>query len=287
MRRVLRRIFKIGIKVLWGYDIGRFYPVRVTYKLLWCLLRTDVVEVFGHKMFLDREDSLRLSVGEVHDPPGTELIKKEIKKGDIVLDIGANIGYFTLLFAKLVGKEGKVFAFEPDPDNFSLLEKNVKLNGYQNVILIRGAVSSETGKIRLYLSEENKADNRIYNSGDSRRSIEVEAIRLDDYFESYEGEIDFIKMDIQGAEAKAIQGMPLLLQKNRSIKLLTEFWPFGLTKSGVEPEVYLNLLTDYHFELYDIKRKKTKKELAGILQTYTYKKQNSTNLFCVKCISNK
>lgn len=286
MHRVLRAIFKIAIKVLYRYGIGRFYPVRVTYQWLCHLLRTDVSQVLGHKMFLDAKDSLELSIGGIYERLEIELVKKEVKKGDVVLDIGANIGYFTLLFAKLVGKRGKVFAFEPAPDNFSLLEKNLKVNGYENVILVRKVVSNETEKVRLYLSEQNLGDHRIYDSGDSRRSVEVEAIRLDDYFESYEGKIDFIKMDIQGSEARAVQGMSLLLQKNGNVKLLTEFWPFGLAKSGFEPKTYLSLLTEHHFEFYDVKRKNKKTELAGIVQTYTYEKCNYTNLFCVKRISN-
>jgi len=120
----------------------------------------------------------------------------------VVVDIGANIGYYTLIFARLVGEQGRVFAFEPDPANFSLLAKNVAVNNYHNVELIQKAVSDQTGNARLYLSPKSTVDHRIYSSNDNRKFIDVEAVRLDDYFLDNNGKIDFIKMDIQGLKVK-------------------------------------------------------------------------------------
>ena len=93
------------------------------------------VHIDGNKIFLDSKDTLHLSTKKIYEELGTEIVKKEVKEGDIVIDIGANIGYFTLLFAKLVGPAGKVYSFEPEPSNFSILKKNVKVNEYRNVIL--------------------------------------------------------------------------------------------------------------------------------------------------------
>ena len=163
-------------------------------------LKSNVTEINGHKMFLDSKDTLRLSILGVHEPFETEIIKKEIKKGDTVLDIGANIGYYTLIFAELVGENGKVFAFEPDPTNFAILEKNVEANGYKNVVLVQKAVTNKPGKLGLYLNEDRKAAHRIYDPHNGSKSIEIESIKLDDYFKDYDGEMDFIKMDIEGAE---------------------------------------------------------------------------------------
>jgi tRNA G37 N-methylase Trm5 len=126
--------------------------------------------VQGHKMYLDSKESLDLSIYGVYEEYETDLIKKEIDRGDVVLDLGANIGYYTLLFAKKVGDEGRVYAFEPDPTNFSLLKKNVEINGYRNVVLIQKAVSNKNGKLKLYLNEDNKGDHRFYNSHDGRKN---------------------------------------------------------------------------------------------------------------------
>jgi FkbM family methyltransferase len=215
----------------------------------------------------------------------TELVKQEIQEGDVVLDIGANIGFYTLIFANLLYRKGKVFAFEPDPKNFASLKKNVKMSGYQNVVLEQKAVANKTGKIKLYLSKENREDHRIYDSHDGRNSIEIEAVRLDDYFRNYNGRINFIKIDIQGAEWGAIQGMPSLLQKNKTLKIFTEFWPAGLTRFGIEPEKYLELLIKYGFKLYradDQKKKIETTKIDELLETFTPQKENSTNLFCMR-----
>lgn len=287
MSKIILSIFRKGVKLLSGYGIGKFYPVKVTYNFLSSRLKNPngVAEVQGHKMLLDSKDTLGLSVWGFYEPLETELVKKEVKKGDVVLDIGANIGYYTLIAAKLVGENGKVFAFEPDPTNFAILKKNVELNGYKNVVLVQKAVSNKTGKLKLYLSEDNLADHQIYDSHEDRQSIEIEATRLDDYFKNYNGKIDVIKMDIEGAEGGAIQGMYSLLQKNKNVKIITEFWPMGLKEFGVGPDEYLKSLIKHNFKLYHINEKEKKIEpiqSAKLLEKYTPEKGDHTNLLCVK-----
>ena len=288
MSKIVLLIFRKGVKLLSGHGIGEFYPVKVVFQFLSPRLKdpNSIAEVQGHKMFLDSKDTLGLSVKGIHEPRVTELVKKEVKKSDVVLDIGANIGYYTLIAAKLVGENGKVFAFEPDPTNFAILRKNVELNGYKNVVLVQKAVSNKTGTLKLYISEDNLADHKIYNSHEGRQSIEIEATRLDDYFKNYDGKIDLIKMDIEGSEGGAIQGMSSLLQKNKNVKIITEFWPEGLKEFGVGPEDYLKLLIKHHFKLYDINDKRKKIEsvhIAKLSEKYSPPPEgNHTDLLCVK-----
>ena len=92
------------------------------------------------------------------------------------------------------------------------------MNGYRNITLVEKAVSNRNGKNKLYISENSTGIHRIYDTRDGRKFIEIESIRLDDYFKSYNGRIDWIKIDIEGAEWAAIQGMPLLLEKNKNLK---------------------------------------------------------------------
>jgi FkbM family methyltransferase len=261
--------------------IRRLYPLRRCVDFIRSLFRTNFAEVQGHKMFLDHKDSLYLSLNGVFEPFATKCVKKIIKKGDVVLDIGANIGYYTLIFAKLVGNSGKVFAFEPEPKNFALLVKNIEINGYKNIICVKKAVSDENGTIKLYLSESNMGDHRIYNSHDSRKAVKIETVRLDDYFKDYKGRIDFIKMDIQGGELKAIKGMDYFLRKNGCRKMLTEFWPNGIKNSGSNPQQYINLLLKYGFDIYKVNEEKEKLELANIPELLK-SKENDQNLLCVK-----
>lgn len=143
MKKILVQCYRIIRPLLIGYGIGRLYPIQYLLKQL----KSNFAVVQGHKMFLDSKDSLGLSLKGVHEEFETELVKRMIKRGDVVLDIGANIGYYTLIFAKIVGEDGKVFAFEPDPTNFALLKRNVEINGYKNILLVQKAVSNKSGKL--------------------------------------------------------------------------------------------------------------------------------------------
>jgi len=149
---------------------------------------------------------------------------------------------FSFIFTDGVGKKGRVFAFEPDPTNFALLKKNISINGYKNVILVPKAVAGKTERRKLYLIKDNPGGHRRHDSPQSDRFLEVEAILLDDYFRGNNLRIDFIKMDIEGAEKEAIRGMINLLKSNRKAKIVTEFNPLGLKIFGTKPGEYLKLL---------------------------------------------
>lgn len=208
------------------------------------------VRVQGHRMHLDASDSLDLARNGWYELPETRLVNRTIRRGDTVVDIGANIGYYTLILARLVGPEGRVYAFEPDPANFSILERNVALNGYGNVVLARKAVSSKEGTIDLFLSDHNAGMHRSYESVLCTRSVEVEAITLDRFLESETRGIDFIKIDIEGSERPALEGMRAVLGRSRRVAILTEFSPAAMRESGSDPEEYIGALRDLGFALH-------------------------------------
>ncbi len=281
---VLMNKIVITLPIRLRYPLEHLYSFRSIRHSFSSRLKT-VTEVQGNVMFLDPIDTLNLSVTGVYEPLETEVMRREVKAGSVVLDLGANIGYYTLIMAKMVGKKGKIFAFEPEPNNFDLLKRNVLVNGYRNVQLVQKAVSNITGNANLYLSESDKGDNRIYDSKDCRSHVEIQVTRLDDYFENYSEKISLIKIDTQGAEPGVIDGMSLLLKKNPNVKIITEFWPLGLKKFGVNPEEYLRLLTVLGFKLFNIDEAKYAIEslsVAELLNAYTVEKRNYTNLLCLR-----
>jgi FkbM family methyltransferase len=246
--------------------------------------RSPVVEnVHGHRMFVDEKDSMGLSIDPHFEPLETQLLSEAAKPGFVVADVGANIGYYALIFAKRVGASGKVFAFEPDQDNFRLLSENIRLNGYGNVTLVQAAVSNEKGQLSLYRNEANRMDHRTYDPGEGWAHIPIEAVRLDDYFASGM-KVDLIKMDIQGAEPKALAGMSGILSRNPSIKLVTEFWPYGLRRGGSDPADFLAQLTrmGFRFTRIDERSKRivptSPQELLATLDEND--KWAATNLVC-------
>jgi len=194
-----------------------------------CLKTTEAV-VDGHRMFLDPDDSLDLSINDSYESFERDVMENELKRGGVVLDVGANIGFYTLRFARSVGPEGTVYAFEADPRNFELLTRNIEINDYNNIVPVHKAISNKEGRLRLYLHESDSADHRIFDADGTRRFIEVEATTIDHYFSGRDVKIDFIKMDIQGAEFLALQGMRRILDSRRCLKMMLEFWPYGLEK---------------------------------------------------------
>jgi len=179
-------------------------------------------------------------------------VKQEVRPGQTVLDVGANLGYYTLLFARAVGVSGRVFAFEPVEDNVKLLEQNIELNGYRNVTVIRKAVIDTTGLGQMFLSTSCCGNHTLFAPEENSSSVRVETISLDEYFHEYRGRIDFVKIDAEGAEGRIVRGMHFLLNENRHMKIVIEYWPFGLKKSGIPPREFLGFLARHEFELYRI-----------------------------------
>lgn len=164
----------------------------------------------------------------------TELVKEIISEGMTVADIGANVGYYSLIAAKLVGNNGKVYAFEPEPENYELLVRNIEINGYTNVVPVNKAVSNECGKTKLFINRVSSSRHSFSqnNVTDEAGSVEVEIITLDEFFKGEK--VDFIKMDVEGAEGLILDGARQILSQDR-LTIIMEFWPTGLNNLGTDP----------------------------------------------------
>jgi len=137
-----------------------------------------------------------------YEPERTEAFINTVKNGHIVYDIGAHMGYYTLIASRLVGPLGKVFAFEPHPYNLRILRRHLELNGLTNCVIIPAAVSDQTGKARFSFGT-GTGTGHLADSGE----IEVETVRIDDLMAR--GELlppNVIKIDVEGAEIKVLNG---------------------------------------------------------------------------------
>ena len=170
----------------------------------------------GNKMYLSPHDegiSKELAVYGIHEPLATQLLRQEIKTGMHVIDIGANIGYYALQEAHLVGETGKVIAIEPVPDNVTLLRKNVEANGYRNVHIYPVAIGTKNGTTKIHISHESNLASLIPQDRHST-SVDVPVWTLDSLLEQEE-RVDYIQMDIEGYEVEVIKGMIGILRKYR------------------------------------------------------------------------
>lgn len=285
LRNILLFLYKYFASHLSQNKIGNYQIIASIHSHLLALLKPNIIEVLSNKMVLDSGDSLRLSIKTIHDPLQTELIKKFVKNGDTVIDVGAHIGYYTLLLAGLVGKKGQVYAFEPSPENFKILKKNVKINGYTNVTLVNKALSNQPGLLNLYLSQFSQADHQTYYTKAQKPFIKVRAATLDKYFKNLKKEISFIKIDVQGFESKIIKGMDNLLSKNKRLKILIEFWPLGISNSKENPKELLEILVDNRYKIYDISEYTNtvkRSNVTALLEKYNVKNTKVTNLLCLR-----
>lgn len=146
-----------------------------------------------------------------------EIFVKFAKKSNIVYDIGAHIGYYTLLASNFIDHSGKIFAFEPLPGNIQILKKHVEINNRSNVVIIEKAVSLKTGEAAFTNCENNVANTICENSPMFKfgKSIEVKTTALDDLLlTGFLSPPQLIKMDIEGAEFDALRGAEVLLRKH-------------------------------------------------------------------------
>ncbi len=276
-------IYQKGAKLLTGSGISQNRVFRVFLNKLNSKLKVEFIEFEGNKLYLDTDDSLFLSVYGFHEKTETELVKNEIKFGDVVIDIGANIGYYTLLFAKLVGPTGHVFAFEPDLNNFKLLTKNIFENGFTNVTLIQKAISNENDIKDFYLTNSGTTAHRLSKPHNNNNSVKIETTTLDEFLKNFNKNVNFIKIDIHGAEGKAIKGMLSTIKKTPSIKILQEWWPDAIKDYDMEPEEHLNILTTLGFTFYeidDVNGKIMESSIDELLNKYPTTKIKDVNIFC-------
>jgi FkbM family methyltransferase len=193
----------------------------------------------------------------IWEPFETRVLLHELKAGDTFLDVGANIGYYSVVAAAKVGMKGKVVAFEPDPDNFKMLERNLDLNKLRNSMPLPVAVSDYCGSAKLFKDQENQGDHRVNLVSDremeNRTVIEVKCRGLDSYGDDCFAKVDFVKIDTQGMECHVLRGMSDTLAENRSrLRMCIEFWPQGLMAAGSSAAELLDLLSSLSNQLFII-----------------------------------
>ncbi len=142
-----------------------------------------------------------------------------VQPGWVVFDIGAHIGYFTLLLAKLVGPHGRVFAFEPLSENFQTLEENVRMNECRNVVLENQAVAAMSGMMSLRSNDSHRLTSTA-SLVHGRPMGEVGVVRLDDYTQGIPERIRLVMMDVEGGEAAVIEGMRDTITRHRPTLLI-------------------------------------------------------------------
>jgi FkbM family methyltransferase len=205
------------------------------------------------KMELQTNDYIDhwLYTGADFEPHVVSLFLKLINKGNNVLDIGANIGYFSLIASRIVGSIGTVYAFEPTPSTIQKLQKNIQLNNCSNIKVYQKAVSESNGKAIFKIPSDT-----IKNSGrasfrdieENYTSVEVETIHLDSILSELEP-IQLIKIDIEGAEAMALMGMVQLIERDLPVFIM-ELSDFYLKQLGSSATFILDFFRERNYRVF-------------------------------------
>lgn len=165
-------------------------------------------------------------------PHVKEMLRLSARPGTVCLDIGANIGLYTVALAERVGTGGQVLAFEPEAHNYRLLEHNLRLNRLTNVTPFRSAVGARRGSVCLRNSTENFGDHRVCASGQSTGE-QVAMTSIDDVLADLPARpVSVAKIDVQGFELEVLRGMRRTLERNPDMVIVLEVFPAGLQDAG-------------------------------------------------------
>ena len=192
----------------------------------------------------DRFISQAIREQGVWEPYETQLVQRFVRDGDVFLDAGANIGYFTVLAAACVGSAGRVLAFEPEPRNYALLTKNIELNRLSTrVSSWCAALGAAPGRAELHLHPDNLGDHQLHAVAQRRETIAIDVLNAEALFHAGISRVDFVKIDTQGAESAVIDGlMPLLEASLPQLRLMVELTPFSLRQAGSSGEALIRRL---------------------------------------------
>lgn len=244
-----------------------------------------IINAYGSLLKLDPKDSLFLGSHD-YEVYETKLVLGLCRPGDVCVDIGAMIGYYTLLLANRSGDGGRVYAFEPDQRNFDLLQDNVRMNRYDHVVLRQAVVGAASGTTTLYPApDEFRGDNRAYGTS-QREGVDVDMVAIDDVVD---GPVDLVKIDVQGYEGYVLEGMRRTIERSEQLMMLVEYAPTLLEEAGTDPRGFLSELSALGFRLFEIDEpaKRTRGTDAETLLARSADETGDlhtgyTNLLCVK-----
>ena len=213
-----------------------------------------------YEIDLDMRDEIQRQVFfGLYDSALTRLLPSILRSGSVFYDLGANIGYFTLIASGIVGPNGHVYAFEPIPENALRVKQSLERNGISNVTVIEAAVLNSTGSTTMFVSDmsSNSGWGSIVSSPTRQRKITVATTSLDSLVYDHGAKNpDVVKIDIEGAEPFALEGMSRLLSQDSGPDVIIELNSYLLTRSGFSPSDLVQLLRNKDYFLFELQEQR-------------------------------
>lgn len=203
----------------------------------------------GHRFVALKEPVfLQVRYDKVYEKELSGIISSFVSEGNIVADVGANFGWHSVSMAEIVGSEGSVYSYEPNPEMFEALTKNVRLNSFENRTTLRNcAVGEVSGKGSLNADAGQSAIGYVSLEDSSGGEADVEIVSLDDELAEHVGNVAFVKIDVEGFEPFVLKGAERLLSDSNPPVLMVEFSPDALDRQPVTQAEFIQQLHDLGF----------------------------------------
>ncbi|MEI6278628.1 MAG: FkbM family methyltransferase [Verrucomicrobiae bacterium] len=230
-------------------------PLRLLANAVLCRMIPPRIRVRGATVIPNPADPVvcgALTLG-VYEKDEMDFFCTHFKPGMTFVDVGANVGLYTALAIRMAAQS--VLAVEPHAEAFGFLRKTVDANAPACPVFLENvAAGREQGELTLYSNPDNKGDNRLYPDPMLRHQQLTKVETLDALCEKHGiRQIDFLKMDVQGAEMLVLEGARAILSNSPRCLVMTEFWPSGLEKCGVDPRAYLEAFASLGFEVQELR----------------------------------
>ena len=243
-------------------------PLKALANAILLRIIPETIQIGPAILYLDPDDPVisgALTL-RVYEHSEQALFAKYLRGDMTLVDIGANLGLYTVVSMHHLDENGRIVSFEPHPQSYGFLQKNVAANqnhghACPRVDTFNLAATPDHTKLELRLNPENRGDNRTYHGTyhgkvETWDTVQIEGRPVDDVLDELGiDEVNFVKIDIQGYEQKAISGFQKTLARSQNVILLSEFWPKGLQEAGGNPHEYLQMLENLGFTLYTLNKR--------------------------------
>lgn len=226
--------------------------------------------------------------GRFYEQSTVNMILRNLHASETFVDVGANNGYFSMLASKVVGSEGKVMAFEPNPEAYQRLLRNSALNSCKNLVAHNIALGAIPSAGKLKIDNINDGGSYVVTRYDHRDVIhdknalvegdqEIRIDTLDNLFPA-NIKVDMIKIDAEGYETEILRGSKRVISGNDKLNLIVEYGKASLLRRGLDYDLLLNMLNDFGFTIREI----LDDGLSEAITSHSQLSQTTTNLYCVR-----
>lgn len=279
-KNVFDAIYKLWLK--YGIKVVEYFKRRKLRKFTHPIFKTVQYDGQQFSILIDNKNGVvdnEIFLSGCYEPFFLSLIKKNLNKGDVFVDIGANIGQHSLFASGVVGDEGKVIAFEPIPRTYDQFSRSVQKNSMKNVEIHNCGCGEAESTLEIFFEEGNISGSSFIKSDDKDLKESISIVKADSILMK-EKKISFIKIDVEGFELEVLKGLQQTINKYHPI-ILIEYSPyyFDISDPNIGFEI-ISILVDSGYNLYDLEFKKTVQKTK---EDFNYYKENNirqTNFLC-------